>query len=100
MEFFQLLCSLIPIVGTGKPDLLCEIVGVCIDCSYAHETTEAAGDFYVDSTRVGLFKMISVILDLLKKDDENKKKLLKVIIDKKLIDHIHHECLFYYASGN
>ena len=94
------MCSLIPIVAKDKPDLLCEIVGVCIDASGAHETTESSGEYYIDSTRVGLFKMITTVLELLKKDDENKKKVLEIIIDKTMIDHIHHECLFYYGSGN
>jgi hypothetical protein len=70
------MCSLIPIVATGKPDLLCDIIGVSIDGSYGHETTETAVDLYIDSTRVGLFKMISTALDLLKKDDEGRKKAL------------------------
>lgn len=44
--------------------------------------------------------MISAVLDLYKKDDENKKRVLKIISDEKLIDHVHRECLFYYGSGN
>ena len=36
MEYFKLLCALIPIVGADKPDLLCEVVNVCINCSYWH----------------------------------------------------------------
>ena len=26
--------------------------------------------------------------------------MIQVIKDKKFIDHIHHECLFFYGSGN
>lgn len=100
MEYFSLMSSLIPLISKSNPTLLHEIVSVCITCSKVHNSTEASGDFYVDSTRVGLFKMISVILDLFRKDNENKKKTLQIISDMKLIDHVHHECLFYYGSAS
>lgn len=97
-EYFSLVCSLIPLVASNNIDLLLEILSVAIRCSFDHNSTEIKGEFYIDSTRVGLFKIATVVLGLLKKDKVNLKKALEIINEAKFIDHIHKDCLFYYAN--
>ena len=99
-EYFALLAKLISSVAAKKPEMLIEILKVAIKKSQSHETTEQSGEQYaVDSTRVGLLKMISTVLSLAKEDEERRKAVLEVIQETKLIDHIHHDCLFYHAGG-
>ena len=94
------MAKLISSVAAKKPELLIEILKVAIKKSKNHETTEQSGEQYaVDSTRVGLLKMISAVISLAKADEETRKAVLEVIQETKLIDHIHHDCLFYHAGG-
>lgn len=98
-EFFGLLATLIPIVGENKPDLLLEILKVAIANSMLHNSTEQSGESHIDSTRVGLFDIMAVILPLVKKDDGQRRQALEIVEQARLIEHIHRDCLFYYGSN-
>lgn len=98
-EFFTLLTALIPIVSENKPDRLIELLKATIDHSLLHNSTERSGDYYIDSTRVGLFKIMATVLPLAKKEDDLRRRALEIVDQAKLIDHIHRDCLFYYGSN-
>lgn len=69
-EFLALLAALVPIVCANKPGMLLEILQTAIENSKLHYSTERSGEHYIDSTRVGLFDIMAVVLPLVKKDDE------------------------------
>lgn len=64
-----------------------------------HNSTEESGESHIDSTRVGLFKVMAAILGLLKKEDVPRRQALDIVDQARLIEHIHRGCLFYYGNN-